>query len=409
MDEGTRRIRKFYFFRALTSFCLWIPFWTLWVYKNLESLFLLTVVDAAFWTTMIVFQVPAGLLGDKYGRKVVLFTGEALFAIGVLAFGLSSEFFEYLVSNVIWALGVCFIVSGDTPFVYDTLLELDRGSEFTKVMGTANAVMFLMNAVACLVGGIIITVTGRVELTLIIASLIALVGSFTVFFLKEPKVPRAFTRTFREQLGTGVKQVLKSRAIMILIFFQIILQLGIYVMAVFRSVYMNVNLDLNYLQIGAFFATFAIVGGVVTLRASRIEARLKEKGSLAFMLVALISSFAIVFIVRSPVAVLTQYLVYMIAGLQAPVINAYIHRLVDSSHRSTIIAIASMLFTLLIVVAEVMTGWIESLWGLEESLLVLALAIAPVGFILLVLWNKEVDRFARHARDRPSGPQDLEK
>ncbi len=395
MAKGDDRIRRFYFFRALTSFSLWIPFWTLWVYKNLDSLFLLTAVDTAFWATMVLVQVPAGLLGDKYGRKTVLFIGEALFAAGVLGFGFSTEFSEYFLSNIIWAIGACFIVSGDTPFVYDTLLELDRGRDFTKIMGTANAVQFLMNAIACVVGGIIVTVTDRVELTLIVASLVGLMGSFTVALLKEPKVPRAFMKSYRAQLGTGVKQVIKSRAIMILILFQIVLQLGTYVMAVFRSVYLNEELNLNYLQMGLFFGAFAIVGGAVTVRASRIEARLKEKGSLIFMLVALVSSFAIVFLVRSPVAVMTQFLVYTVVGLQSPVINGYIHRLVDSSHRSTIIAIASMLFTLLVVVVELATGWIATAWGLEESLLVLACAVAPVGALLLFLWSKEVDKFAR--------------
>ncbi|MGD9963074.1 MAG: MFS transporter, partial [Thermoplasmata archaeon] len=217
MAEGDDRIRRFYFFRALTSFSLWIPFWTLWVYKNLDSLFLLTAVDTAFWATMVMVQVPAGLLGDKYGRKTVLFIGEALFAVGVLSFGFSTEFEQYFISNIVWAIGACFIVSGDTPFVYDTLLELDRGSEFTRVMGTANAVQYLMNAFACVVGGIIVTVTNRVELTLIVASLVGLMGSFTVAFLREPMVPREFMKSYRAQLGTGVKQVLKSRAIMILI------------------------------------------------------------------------------------------------------------------------------------------------------------------------------------------------
>lgn len=395
MAEGDGRIRRFYVFRALTSFSLWIPFWTLWVYKNLDSLFLLTAVDTAFWATMVMVQVPAGLLGDKYGRKTVLFIGEALFAVGVLTFGLSTGFGEYFVSNIVWAIGACFIVSGDTPFVYDTLLELNRGRDFTKIMGTANAVQYLMIAVACIVGGIIVTVTNRVELTLIIASLVGLTGSFTITFLREPKVPRTFMKSYRAQLGTGVKQVIKSRAIMILILFQIVLQLGTYVMAVFRSVYMNDVLQLDYMQIGLFFAAFAIVGGAVTLRASQIEARLKEKGTLVFMLVALVSSFIIVFLVRSPVAVMTQFLIYTVVGLQSPVINGYIHRRVDSSHRSTIIAIASMLFTLSVIVVELSTGWIASVWGLEESLLVLACAVAPLGAILLILWSREVDRFAR--------------
>ena len=123
------------------------------------------------------------------------------------------------------------------------------------------------------------------------------------------------------------------------------------------------------------------------------------------MPVALVSSFAIVFLVRSPVAVVTQFLVYMVVGLQSPVINGYIHRLVDSSHRSTIIAIASMLFTLLVVVVELTTGWIASLWGLEESLMVLACAVAPIGVALLLLWSREVDKFAKSDhKPAPEGP-----
>ncbi|MBU1159267.1 MAG: MFS transporter [Candidatus Thermoplasmatota archaeon] len=395
MNEGDKRIRRFYIFRAVTSFSLWIPFWSLWAYKNLDSLFLLTVVDAVFWSTIILFQLPAGLLGDKFGRKAVLFTGEILFSVGVLAFGLSSSFDQYLISNVIWALGVCFLISGDTPFLYDTLLELDRGADFIRIMGTANAVMFMTSAAACVVGGFIVSVTDRIELTLIIASLVAITGTFTVVFLREPKVDRRFQQSYRAQLGTGVKQVLKSKPIMVLILFQIVLELGIYVMMIFRSVYMNVQLRLSFLEIGLFFASFAIVGGLFTRLAGTIEGWLKEKRALLFMFVTMIFSFAVVFLVRSSVAVSTQYLMYIITGLQAPIINGYINRLVDSSHRSTIMGIASMMFTIMVVIVEVSIGWIASIWGLEESLLILALAVTPVGILLLYFWNKEVDKFMR--------------
>src|SRR4030042_2490641 len=160
MDEGTQRIRRFYIFRMVTSFALWMPFWTLWVYKNLDDVFLMTVVDTAFWITMILFQIPAGLLGDRYGRRTVLLVGELMYAVGLLAFGLSTGFPQFLASDVIWALGVCFIISGDTPFVYDTLLELQRGKDFTKVMGTANALMLMTTAVACVVGGYLVKTHG---------------------------------------------------------------------------------------------------------------------------------------------------------------------------------------------------------------------------------------------------------
>jgi len=392
MATGDSRIRSFYVFRALTSFSLWLPFWTLWVYQNLDNVFLVTVVDSAFWITMIFFQIPAGLIGDRYGRRVVLFVGEALFAVGVLTFGLSTGFTGYLFSNIVWALGVCFVVSGDTPFVYDTLLELRKPEKFMVVMGTANAIMLFMNAIACVIGGIIVQQTDRKDLTLIIASVIGFIGSFTALALKEPKVDRHEIGSYRTQLRAGVKRVFFSRPVLILILFQILIEVAVYVMAVFRSIYMSTVLLLNFLEIGIFFSSFAIVGGILTREAGRIECRLGEKRSLAVMLGMVFFSFIVVFIVKSPVAIVMQYLIYAVSCIQGPIIGGYINKRVESLHRSTVMAIASMIFTAVLTVVEIGSGKVADIWGLQTSLLVLAIGIAPVGILLMLLWNKEVDQ-----------------
>ena len=369
-----------------------MPFWTLWAYENLDSMFLIAVVDAAFWGTMIGFQIPTGLIGDKYGRKAVLLLGEVLFAIGLLAFGFSTEFWQYVVSNMVWALGVCFIVSGDTPFVYDTLLELNRAGEFTVVMLTATVVMYISNAAACAVGGMIVQQTGHLEWTLIIAAVIAIAGSTTVLMLREPKVDRSRMTSYRKHLGTGLRKVLRSRPIMILIMFQIVVEVGIYVMAIFRSVYMNDDLELDHLSIGFFFASFLIVAAVIIRLARKIEGTLGEKRALVFLYSSIFVSFVIVFLVRSPIAIATQYLIYIVAGIQAPIINGYINRRVDSEHRSTVMAIATFTFTILLMIVEIGAGYVATAWGLIESLMVLALTTAPVAVVLIILWNREIDR-----------------
>jgi MFS family permease len=402
MAPGDDRIRRYYIFRAVTSFALWMPFWTLWIYKNVHNLFLLTVVDTAFWTTMIVFQVPAGLIGDRYGRKKVLFIGELIYSIGILAFGLSDQFWTFLFSNILWALGVCFVVSGDTPFLYDTLLEVKRSHEFIGIMAKSWAVMATMNAAACIVGGVLVQYTNphRLDLTLIIASLIGLVGSLTAVFLKEPKVDRSKVETMITQMKTGFSKVLKSRAIMVLIMFQIVIEIAVYVMAVFRSVYMNDVLKLDYLWIGIFFAAFIMFGGFIALGASRFEHRLGEKRSLLFMLLALMGSFAVVFIVKSPAAIGIQFMIYAVSSLQSPIISGYINKRVDSQHRSTVVAIASLMFTSLLVAVELPSGWFADQFGTRETMMVLAIGVAPFGFYLLRLWNREVDATSEPKRKK---------
>jgi MFS family permease len=401
MVEGERRIRRFYLFRAVTSFALWMPFWTLWAYENIDDLFLIAVVDAAFWATMIGVQIPAGLIGDRYGRRAALLLGEGLFAVGVLTFGLSTEFWQYVASNIIWAIGVCFIISGDTPYLYDTLIELKREHDFTVVMLTATVVMYASNAVACAVGGLIVEYTGRLDLPLIIAAVLALFGSLTVFILKEPKVKRQKEFRWKAHFGVGLKKVLTSRAIIILILFQIIIEIGLYVMAFFRSIYMNEDLELGYLWIGAFYASFLVVAAIVIRAARRIGEVLGEKNSLTFMYVAILASFLVVFLVRHPIAIITQYPIYLVAGIQGPIINAYINRRVDSEHRSTVMAIAMFTFTSLLVVFEIGFGYMASTLGLVNSIMVMAIMTVPLSAILLHLWGKEVDR-ERESKSAPT-------
>jgi MFS family permease len=402
MAAGDDRIRKYFLFRAVTSFSLWIPFWTLWANRYLDSLFLLTIVDAAFWSTMICFQLPAGLLGDKYGRKLMLFLGEALFAAGVLAFGLSTEFWQFLASNILWATGVCFIVSGDTPFLYDTLLELKRSGEFIGVMAKAWAVMAVMNAAACVTGGVIVQyiLPGRLDLTLIISAFVGFTGSLTVLLLKEPKVDRTKFGSFKIQLSVGWNHVKKSRAIIVLIAFQIVVEIALYVMAVFRSVYMNEDLDLNYFYIGLYIGAFTIVGGVVATQAGKIERRLGEKNSLLFLLLSIVGSFGVVFLVKSPAAIIVQFMIYSVSILVGPITNGYINQRVDSQHRSTVVSIGTLLFTIVLAPVEMGFGFLATAWGTRESLLILALSILPIGFYLLTIWNKEVDQTSEPRRKK---------
>jgi len=399
MAVGDSRIRRYYLFRAVTSFSLWLPFWLLWIYENVENLLMVTIIDTAFWATMILFQIPTGLIGDKYGRKTVLFIGEVTYVAGIFLFGLSSEFWTFFASNIIWALGVCFIVSGDTPFLYDTLVELKREKHFITIMARCSAIMYAMNAVACVVGGLIVDATEKLNLTLLIAACIGLLGSFTVVLLKEPVVDRSKIGSYRSQLKVGVKLVFGSAAILVLVFYQVLIEIAVYVMTVFRPIYMNIDLNLDYLQIGLFYGSFSIVNGLVLTQAGRIETRLGEKLSLVVLFVSVLASFVLVFLIVSPVAIVAQYVMYAVSGLLYPITNGYINkRVLSSQHRSTVIAIATFLFTLLLAVVEIPAGWYATGSGMRETLLILAICITPIGIYLLRKWYKEVNRLPSEAQ-----------
>jgi MFS family permease len=177
----------------------------------------------------------------------------------------------------------------------------------------------------------------------------------------------------------------------VLIAFQIIIEIALYVMAVFRSVYMNDDLDLTYFWIGLFIGSFTIAGGLVASQAGKIERTLGEKRSLLFLLMAVVGSFVVVFIVKSAWAIVVQYMIYAVSFLVSPITNGYINKRVDSEHRSTVVSIATLLFTVVLAPVEIGFGFVATEMGTRESLLILALAVAPIGLLLLRLWNREID------------------
>jgi hypothetical protein len=182
----------------------------------------------------------------------------------------------------------------------------------------------------------------------------------------------------------------------VLIFFQVVIEIAIYVMAVFRAVYMNVDLGLDYLEIGLFYGSFSVVTGIVMFRAGKIETALGEKYSLVFIFMAVLFSFTIVFVVTSPAAIIVQYLMYTVSGLLAPITNGYINKRVASSqHRSTVMAIGMFIFTAVLTVVEVSSGWAASQWGTPQTMLILGIALTPVGILLLWAWFKEVNKANR--------------
>ena len=105
-------------YKAASSFAIWIPFWALWIRGNLASDFEFTLVDVAFSIGLLVFQLPVGVLADRYGRRRTIVLSEFFRSAGILEYGLATTFPAYVVANVVWSLGAAFSI-GTSSYLYD--------------------------------------------------------------------------------------------------------------------------------------------------------------------------------------------------------------------------------------------------------------------------------------------------
>ena len=416
MAELDDRIRRYYAYHGVASFAIWIPFWTLWIRTHLETDFQLTLVDAVFWATMLVLQLPAGVISDKYSRKWSLFLGETCKFVGLLGYALGTTFLAYALANVVWAVGIVFLVSSDSSFLYDTLAEFGREDRFAAVKGRASLLDLVASAIGSLVGGFVVpALGGRLDLVIIVGAVIGMAGGTLTAVFRAPKFARPWERAGSEQVREGYRAVRTSPGLARIILFQVVLTTTFTSFSIFRSIYYT-RVGIPESQLGLVWAGFLTVGGIAAAGSGWAARRLGEARSMAALTVLVGLPLIGVFLARdaTPWVVALQVPMYIAFGLQTPLIATFINRRVDAARRATVLSLAAVVTVLALLFVEPAVGWLSATVdiyaiGLALGLMQLVLGTAIVLWWLVAapafvppvaatgpsLWSRVAERFTR--------------
>ncbi len=83
----------------------------------------LVLVGTTLEITILLCEVPTGILADLYSRRLAVIIGYALFGIGVLIEGSFPSFLPILIGNVLWGVGVSFLSGAEEAWIADELGE----------------------------------------------------------------------------------------------------------------------------------------------------------------------------------------------------------------------------------------------------------------------------------------------
>lgn len=97
----------------------------------------------AIWTVAaLAFEVPTGLIADKYPRKYVLITGELINAAAFVVWLLSPTFLGYAMGFVLWGAAYALKSGAYQALVYDELVSTGQNKSYTKTMSLIKAAEF---------------------------------------------------------------------------------------------------------------------------------------------------------------------------------------------------------------------------------------------------------------------------
>ncbi len=378
---------KFYLFRFLVDFQLWLPIWVIYLQKERGlSLSQITLLDAPFWLVLVFMEIPTGAVADRFGRKTSLMWGAAANSIAVLIFGIAGNFFVLLISYLAWAVAWTLYSGADSAFFFDSLKALGRESEFQKLWGRSRAIMSVGAFLGLLIGAPLADATTLWFPVVASAALMAGAWLVSLTFHEPPRLDEG-----EEQLSylEGTKKaaliVYRHKSLR----YMMLLAAAVMAVGISVSILAQPFLDSHDVDVGNF-GWFLIPGNllgiVAALVAYRVTAAIGVTRIFSLLPLAVIVTAAGLGAWDSLGAFVFYPIGGMVMAMSFPMIASYLNERIPSSQRATILSFHQLSFSLFTAVIEPVLGAIGDKWGLPVAYRVAAIVMALLAGPLLVLW-----------------------
>jgi len=207
VGSAARNVRLYPLYQVFFNAYFWLPVFFLYFSEQL-SLRRVLQLEAIYYVTVVVVEVPSGYFSDTFGRRRTLLVAAAALVVAYSLFFFGQVFAVFALAQVFLAIGLAFNSGTDTALHFDSLCGIDRAGEYADREASVHRLALLGGAVAALVGGLAAAWHLRIAYGLsLLAALAALV---TVWLMVEPPhqvVPGEETvarRGFARQLAACV-------------------------------------------------------------------------------------------------------------------------------------------------------------------------------------------------------------
>ena len=382
-----RRLAPLYAAVFLQGLALWVP---------IEKLFMTSIgfdaagvglMAAVYAAVVPFFEVPSGILADRWSRRGVLVLACVAAAVSAAIGGLSQNVATYMVSAVF--LGLFFAMQSGTleSIVYDTVLEeIGDSASFEATIGRLRLIESVALVVSALAGGLIAEFAPlRVTYILTVPLLVA--ACLVLLLFREPRLHKAGEAdepgSLREQVRDTYRVILQPGRLRLVIAVTVAGTLLMQGMLEFGPLWL-VALAVPTFLYGPHWAglTAALgVGGLLGARpwwSRRLTAVLLAAGIVACCVVLAVS--------RSPYVVIGAQVVltvFVVAG-GIPVMRR-LHDGVPSAVRAGVASGVGTLTWVTFVPFALAMGFVTDQWGVGTAGWVLVLVAVIAGILFIVV------------------------
>lgn len=371
-----------------TSIVLWVVFLQQHYGFTLAEVALL---DIPFWLGKFVFEIPTGVVADKYGRRLSLALSNAIAAISWVIFSFFGSFWVLAATQVFGAMGATFASGAYEALLYETMKGIGRESEYARTSARIMAVQ-TVSAMVCGVGvGFLATV--NMVLPVFLSAVLFALTTIPILLMKETlqtaqasgPEQTALPKTGYTEIVRQAFNVLRGSVVLrwAAAYLVIISCVSFYVL-VFLQPY-TIELGLAVAALGPVMVGMQVMSIAGSLAVGRAEKAFGVRNLLFGVPLLLVPLLLATGLARSVPSLLVLALASFLFSLTQPVLMAEIQGKVSNEMRATLLSIQSLLAMVFLILTEPALGLVADHFGVHTAYLAMAGLLAI--FCIPLFWK----------------------
>jgi len=381
-------IWKYYLATALAYFGFFTPIMQLFYLDHNLTITNIAILGVVWSVVRIFFEVPSGVLADKWGRKRT-FAISSLFAVfQVIMIIYANNYWHFVVASIFSAISFSFLSGTNTSFFYDTLKQLKKEDEFEKLWARQEIFVQVPLIVSFLSSGFLYKFSPLLPFQLSLAFLI--VSFLVVLTFREPEChkPTEEANVFAH-FKQSMKFIWDNSFLRAMLVFLVIFSIGSDISYGYGQIYLK-QLALPVVLFGIAYTFKSLFCTVFANLTPAIRKRINYKGIFGLQIVLITILFYVMVLTNNYlIGAICFVLIAIPQGMFSISKDSYINKHIESHHRATVSSMFSFVVALSLLILEPVTGYLADLYTMKFPFLLIAILLTIYSIYYLIYGRKK--------------------
>ena len=373
-------ILKMYLLKAVLWFMVAMPIIVLFFQEHGLTLTEVMILQSIYSFSVALFEIPSGFIADVFGRKRTIVLSTIFTFIGFLVFSFFGGFYAFAIAQVLVGIGGSLMSGSDSAIIYDTLLETNSKTTYTKIEGRTYAIGNFSEAFAGILGGFL--AVGSIYMPIYVQTSILFFSIPIAFTLIEPSMHKEnkLDRSFKAVLEVVKFAMVDNQKLKWLIIYSSAMGVATLSMAWFaQPFFKSINIPLAYF--GILWAVLNFSAGLTSFNAHLLDKKDNNYKILFYLALSMLTSFIFLGYNASVFGLIFILFIYLLRGIATPILRNAINENTTSNKRATVLSIRSLIIRISFAISAPILGYIADNYSLAISFYGLAIV---VGFFSIL-------------------------